>query len=110
MSQCYCDYEMPSFFREKFVRAKKQHKCCECHQVINIGDTYQYVIGKWDGEVQIYKSCEKCANLRDSLNDVSCPYYRGLGEEYWEYLVHSFPSIDAVREQFYKVFKPIVNG
>ena len=104
MSDCYCDYDsMPDFFSEKFVYAKKKHICCECGKEIKIGDEYKYITGKWDGDFITYKTCEKCSNLFESLKDVGCPYYMGLYEEYWDYLVSTIKSMDDVRKQYDKV-------
>ena len=106
MSACYCDYDsMPEFFNERFVHAKKKHKCCECGKEIKVGDEYKYTTGKWDGEFGVYKTCIKCSNLFESLRDVGCPYLGGLYEEYWEYLVSTLPTMDKVRAQYDKVLK-----
>ena len=85
--ECYCDYDSsPSMHREAWHKAKKEHKCCECRQAIAPGQEYQKVCGVWDGDFSAHKTCERCANLRYSLAEVSCPTYRGLSEEYFNYL------------------------
>jgi hypothetical protein len=105
MSSCYCDYEPAEFFSKKFRHAKKEHKCCECGKVIHVGDEYEYVAGKWEGDIMFFKTCEKCSDLRSSLDDVGCPYYGGLYEEYWEYLQNVLPTMDAVRIKYNEVMK-----
>jgi len=94
---------MPEFFRERFSVARKHHVCCECAKEIEPGTRYQYISGKWDGKILSYYTCIKCADLRDSLNDVSCPYYSGLYEEYWEYLRTTFGDTKKVRDKFREV-------
>jgi len=54
MNNCSCVYVGPEedgneFLKEKMVVAKKDYKCGECHNVISIGEKYEYVSGKWDG-------------------------------------------------------------
>ena len=53
--------------------------------VIEKGDVYEYIAGKWD-YFDTFKTCEKCADLRDSLMDVTCPALGDLRESYIEYL------------------------
>jgi hypothetical protein len=30
MSDCYCDYDQPEFYRAEVAKARKTHKCYEC--------------------------------------------------------------------------------
>lgn len=84
---CYCDsYEAPEFFREKTVTARAEHTCCECRHKIQPGEQYQYVTGKWDGMFDTFHTCERCADLRDSLREIGCPAIGGLFEEYGEHM------------------------
>ena len=100
---CYCDSEYPTMFNEAWRKAAKQHKCCECGKTIEKGQDYQYVTMVFEGEFLTYKTCEKCADLRDALGDISCPTFRGLQEEYFEYLNQTLPS--GKRDEVYsKVF------
>ncbi|QUX96557.1 hypothetical protein C0J08_14635 [Marinomonas sp. CT5] len=57
----------PSAFRSVIRKARKAHKCCECHAVINIGDRYQYSSGVWDGEPDDYKQCLGCGEIFDAV-------------------------------------------
>ena len=86
MSSC-CNYEDgPDVFNEVLKKARKSHVCCECRSIINIGDEYQNITGLWDGHWSEYKTCEKCADLRESLEEVDCPYYGGLVNCFVEWL------------------------
>ena len=97
MSSC-CIYEDgPDVFSEAWRKARKLHRCCECGSDIENGEVYEYVKGLWDGHWSEYKTCEKCADLRESLSDVTCPYYEGLSEAYTEWLVSGPSSVMAVR-------------
>ena len=86
MSICDWDSEAPSFFRETWVKARKEHKCCECGEVIKNGDEYQYIAGSWEGDLSTFKTCERCADLRDALVEIVCPEFGKLKEAYWQYL------------------------
>ena len=88
MSCCISD-DGPDVFTEEWRKARKLHRCCECGSKIEIGEIYEYVKGLWDGRWSDYKSCLKCADLRDALYDVCCPYYGGLSEAYQEYLLET---------------------
>jgi len=86
MSMCCIDYDPPEFFIQIYRKARKEHKCCEYRATINKGDEYQYTSGKWEGKIDSFKTCEKCADLRDSLEKVYCPAYYDLRDSYKEYL------------------------
>lgn len=100
---CYCDYDAPTMFSEVWHKAAKEHKCCECGGVIGNGQQYQHVAAVYDGTFRTYKTCEKCADLRDALQEVSCPTFCGLAEEYFEYLNQFLPS-QKRDEVYYNVF------
>jgi hypothetical protein len=67
--ECSCDVgvdfdEGPEFYTEKIIKARKQHKCNECRGMINKGEKYERVTGKWDGNVSTYKTCLDCLSIR----------------------------------------------
>lgn len=78
--------EAPSVFSCEIRTARKEHRCCECHRTINIGDRYQMVKGIWDGKAGRFKTCHPCADLRDEINE-ECRYEdeRPCFEELGEY-------------------------
>jgi hypothetical protein len=61
------DGDMPEFSSSQEVKARKDHKCCECGDVIPRGTVYERFSGKWDGTVQTYRTCLACAEIRASL-------------------------------------------
>lgn len=87
MGSCCIAYDgAPELYSEDWPTARKTHRCCECGNEIRPGERYQKISGLWEGIFSHYKTCERCADLRDSLSDVICA---GLGElkgEYSEYL------------------------
>lgn len=84
---CFCDYDRPAFYEATERTARKRHRCCECGYDIQPGEKYEYVSGKWDGQLGSFHTCEACADLRDSLSaGGGCCQHGGLEEEYHEYL------------------------
>lgn len=79
---CDCDCEMPEFFDMRFVKAKKEHKCCECYAPILAGHEYEYICGKWVGDFIIHKTCMRCSRLRAEFNKKPnrCVCFEGLME------------------------------
>jgi RNase P subunit RPR2 len=72
---CYCDYgDAPEFYSVYIVkRARKQHKCDECHGVVMPGETYEATSGKWGGDVSTFVTCKHCRDLRVWVkNNVPC--------------------------------------
>lgn len=83
-----------SFVREKTIRARKQHHCCECGDVIEKGEEYQVASGCWDGSWYHFKTCSFCVMLRDTY----CPggyIYGELAETIQECLGLWYPSDPA---------------
>lgn len=72
MSDCYCDYDPASFYNREVRRARKRHRCYECSGYILPGETYEYVVGKWD-YVSSFKTCSRCVDLRTWVsNNLPC--------------------------------------
>jgi len=94
MFTCVCtsaDYEEPEFFTEKMVTAHKEHRCCECHELIKKGDRYELVRGKWDGSFGTYKTCRICAQIRKDF--MSCGWtYGDLWSDLAEALAEKNPE------------------
>lgn len=64
---CYCDYEPPEAHSRSLRKARKAHRCDECFRSIAPGETYEYVWGKWEGDVSTFKTCPRCLKLREWL-------------------------------------------
>lgn len=73
---CLCD-DGPEFFREQWAVARKPHTCCECREIIQPGDRYCAVAGKWEGEFSTFATCERCQDLRDSYVELGYCYTFG---------------------------------
>lgn len=77
MFTCVCeDYDYDTeFYCARVVTARKEHKCCECSDVIVPGEKYEYVSGKSDGDLFTAKTCLVCSKIRDSI--FQCGFYHG---------------------------------
>lgn len=68
MSVC----ERPEFSGIRRVKARKQHRCCECRAPIAVGETHYAIVGKWDGEMMTFRQhdecCRACRYIRDVFN------------------------------------------
>lgn len=89
---CSCDYELPEFYEQETLRARKPHKCVECGRIIQAGETYEYVRGKWDGDFLQFHTCTHCLAVREAwmrFMGSSCWLFSGLYEEIansdWKY-------------------------
>jgi len=85
MGGCCIDYPA-AVYSETYPVARKAHRCGECGAVIQPGEGYQRIRGLWEGAWSGVKSCEKCADLRESLNEVWCCGLGELRDDYREYL------------------------
>ena len=61
---CYCDYEPVDFYERSQRRARKEHRCLECRKAIRVGEVYEYVASKFEGELLCYKTCPRCLAVR----------------------------------------------
>jgi hypothetical protein len=61
---CYCDYDAPEAWSSRISTARKPHVCEECSCIIQPGEKYEYVWGKWEGIVSIFKTCTRCLEIR----------------------------------------------
>jgi hypothetical protein len=68
---CSCvyvdDYNKPSFIYARTRKARKEHICCDCERIIQIGETYEIAKGKWDLSMETYKTCLDCLSLRETF-------------------------------------------
>lgn len=62
---CYCDYDAPEFYYAEIRKARTEHKCSECFSPIHKGERYEHVLGKWDGDVSTFDTCDRCLALKE---------------------------------------------
>lgn len=78
------DVSCNQFYCEKFHKAKKQHVCCECNSIIEIGERYENEVGKGENGFFSYTTCMDCYSLKKAF---FCNYYFG---SLWEYFFEEF--------------------
>lgn len=67
------------------VRARKQHQCFACREVIRPGDRYSRTVNKSDGEFTMFRHCLRCWAIMDALLSAgaeSVQYDLNCGTEY----------------------------
>jgi len=75
--ECSCDADIdypPTVYTITRPKARIEHCCCECDELIQPGQHYENVKGLWDGQWRVYKTCLPCAGIRD---DYCCSYNYG---------------------------------
>jgi len=55
---------LPQVYEHQERKARKAHRCCECHSMIQPGEHYHVHKGIWDGEPAEFKVCPECEQLR----------------------------------------------
>lgn len=74
----YCT-DRAEVYDDSIRKAKKQHRCCACRELIRVGDYYSLTTVIGDGEVSAYKRCCRCQAIHLHLRDVS----RSDGNDIW---------------------------
>lgn len=70
---CYCDTgPTPELYQARRQRARKVHHCDECGKPIVIGECYERVAAKWEGQFQVLCTCPDCLGLRDAFEEMEC--------------------------------------
>lgn len=59
--------ERPDVYGRELIRARKAHRCCECHGTIYPRDLYHRHSGLWDGAWATFKVCEDCEQIRTEI-------------------------------------------
>ena len=96
---CYAgDMDPADVTNVTWHKAAKVHTCCECGIKIQQGEDYEHVKQLYDHNWYDYKTCEKCADLRDSLGDVMCVAYEGLEDAFTDWLTHGPGTVMRVTE------------
>lgn len=101
---CDCDYDYPKVMRQKSVKARKEHYCCECLAIIPKGDFYLYTSGVWDDPMD-FKTCNKCSKIYKFLDKNKECYGFGMlyeAVEPFEKLYQYFRKIRKVNYDSYE--------
>ena len=77
-------------YREITRRARKDHKCCECGNMIPALDYYRYSSGIWDNRGESFKTCWSCVAFRNRDRRLNAGW-RGYDEPYIGQLFDDYP-------------------
>ena len=55
----------PEFIYKLQTIAQSQHVCTECERIINPGEEYEMVVGKWGEELCSITTCYSCLDIRE---------------------------------------------
>ena len=61
------DLEPAEFFQSETRRARKPHRCDERGCAINVGDRYEHVRAKWDGDMATVRVCPACIRIKAAI-------------------------------------------
>lgn len=56
-------------YEEKIVKARKPHRCYECHDTIPAGEQYERVSGIWEGKWETYHFCLPCREIAHEFSE-----------------------------------------
>lgn len=60
----------PDFYDERMVTARKPHKCCETGRMIQPGERYWRICGKWEGDFMTFIQSEAAFHFARFVNGV----------------------------------------
>jgi hypothetical protein len=81
---CMADYTDGAsiVLHDRNQKARKEHKCSECHRTIQIGETYNVQRAVFDGQADSYKTCAHCQVVQSWLQKECGGYvYQGVHED-----------------------------
>ena len=93
------DYDQPELYKDKIVKARKEHKCCECGERIAIGERHEHAKGKWDGNWDSYRTCLFCTKLRAELCCFGGWIFGELRELVWEVYGLDYVTNDTIEDE-----------
>ncbi len=101
--------EMPSCFTQVNRKARKDHKCCECFETIQKGETYSYTSGVWDGTGQSFKQCTNCHEIMEAAANMTefddPPCFCDLSGWFYNKICRGFSGIDFLNQMAAEIGK-----
>ena len=94
-----CLEDGPSLYSALMRRARKQHKCCECRELIVAGDQYEDVSGCWDGDFNTHKTCLLCVEIRAAFSDGQWVFgyiWQDLRDHFFPKMVAGGPCLEKL--------------
>jgi len=96
---CSCGIDVdpdsePEFYYSSVRVARKFHKCDECKEEIEPGDTYEHVSGTWENEWLVNKTCSDCISARDVFFN-SGWYMGAVWDMIFEFIDESYGDVSS---------------
>jgi hypothetical protein len=68
------------------AKSRKEHRCVECHRTIRVGESYEYNVNKFMGDITVNKTCAHCIEARKWL-EAECGgfVWRGVKEDLYDH-------------------------
>lgn len=86
------DGDVPAFYRQRTVIARKEHHCCECREAIPRGAKHENVTAKWLDDFETMRTCLSCVEIRDHF---ACGRGWTFGEVWSQLADNFFPDMKA---------------
>jgi hypothetical protein len=86
-------------FNESTPIARREHKCCECDEIIPKGARYELARGLWDGRWSTFKTCLSCVEIRDHFGCEGWVYemlWSDLEENFFPDMKAGGPCMDGL--------------
>lgn len=91
------DAERMEFCRQQERTARKAHRCQECNRTIQLGERYEAMAGKCDGELWTQATCTHCLAAREWLVKHCDGWVWGaVGEELSEHFTDEGYRVDRL--------------
>lgn len=94
------DGDYAEIYSDRWFKARKVAKCCECRGEIKPGDRYESVSMRYEGEWLRYRTCAPCHEIREVFTCGKGFMFESLWEDMEEYV---FPVLTTATKCFQKL-------
>lgn len=64
------DGDPAEFYNASVVkRCRKPHRCDECKRTIEPGESYERIVGKWEGDFETWIFCDECREISAEFSE-----------------------------------------
>lgn len=99
------DGDAPDLYEVTTPKARIEHKCCQCGEVIQPGQRYSRFRGLYEWGFSTFKSCLPCEEIRQHL----CGTMEDLWREVNDLVIENrIPSLDGLSKEAISKFCSIV--
>ena len=105
---CSCTIEAfddeNDFYDDRYIKARKPHRCCECNGAIEPGDLYERVTLQYEERWSHYSTCMLCVEIRSCFCCSWCftQVFESIQEEVCDLELSGLESISKeARDKFF---------